>query len=48
MTILQAGQPRNFHSIPGGTKVFFSPKLRQTLGPSQPPIQRIPGALFRG
>jgi hypothetical protein len=43
---LQAGQSRNQSSSPGRVKNFlFFTSSRPTLGSTQPPIQRVPGAL---
>jgi hypothetical protein len=43
---LQAGRPRGRSSIPGKVKnFFFSTSSRSNLGPIQPLIQWVPGAL---
>jgi hypothetical protein len=43
---LQAGRPRGRSSSPGGGKNFhFSMLSTPALGPTQPPIQWVPGAL---
>jgi hypothetical protein len=46
---LQAGRPRGRNSSPDRVKNFlFSKSSRPTLGPTQPPIQWVPGALSPG
>jgi hypothetical protein len=41
--------PRGRSSSPGRVKNFhFSTSSRPALGPTQPPIQRVPGALSPG
>jgi hypothetical protein len=46
---LRAGRPRGRSSSPGGVKNFlFYTSSRPVLGPTQPPIQRVPGALSQG
>jgi hypothetical protein len=41
---LRARRPRGRSSSPGGVKNFpFSTSSRPALGPTQPPIQRLPG-----
>jgi hypothetical protein len=35
-------------SVPGRGKRFFSTASRPTLGPTQPPVQWVPGALSLG
>jgi hypothetical protein len=45
-TDLRAGRPRGRSSSPGRVKNFlFSTSFRPALGPTQPPIQRVPEAL---
>jgi hypothetical protein len=49
MTRLQAGRSDVQGSIPSGARDFsLSYHVRSALGPTQPPIQWIPGALFLG
>jgi hypothetical protein len=46
---LSAGRPRGQSSSPGGGKnLHFSTSSRPALGSTQPPIQRVPGALSLG
>jgi hypothetical protein len=46
---LRAGRPRGRSSSPKGGKNFrFSTSSRLVLGSTQPPIQRVPGALSPG
>jgi hypothetical protein len=46
---LRAGRLRGRSSIPGGGKNFHFPtSSRPTLGPTQPPIQWVPGTLSPG
>jgi hypothetical protein len=46
---LRAGRPRSWSLSPGGIKNFlFSTSSRPALGPTQPPIQWVPGALSSG
>jgi hypothetical protein len=46
---LRAGRPKGRSSSPSRGKVFFlSTTSRPVLGPTQPPIQWVPGALFTG
>jgi hypothetical protein len=43
---LRAGRPRGWSSSPGRVKIFlFSTSSRPALWPTQPPLQRVPGAL---
>jgi hypothetical protein len=46
---LRAGRTRDGSSSPGRVKKFlFSTSFRPGMGPTQPPIQWVPGALFSG
>jgi hypothetical protein len=46
---LRAGKPRGRSSSPGGGKDFlFSMPFRPALGPTQHPIQWVPGAFSPG
>jgi hypothetical protein len=46
---LRAGRPRGRSSSPGkGKTCLFSTSSRPVLGPTQPPIQWVPGALSQG
>jgi hypothetical protein len=46
---LRAGRPRGQSSSPGREKNFlFSVSSRLVLGPTQPPIQWVPGVLSPG
>jgi hypothetical protein len=46
---LQAGQPRDLSSSPGRSKIFLLSKWsRPTLGPTEPSIQWVLGALSPG
>jgi hypothetical protein len=46
---LQAGRPRGLSSSPGRVKNYlFSALSRPVLGPTQPSIQWVLGALFPG
>jgi hypothetical protein len=46
---LRAGRPRGRSSSPGRGKIFLlSTSSRPVLGPTQPPIQLVPGALSPG
>jgi hypothetical protein len=46
---LRAGRPRGWSLSPGRVKNFlFSTSSRPVLGPTQPPIPRVPGALSPG
>jgi hypothetical protein len=49
-SVLRAGQSDDQGSIPGGgLGIFlFDTVSRPALGPTQPPIQRVPGALSLG
>jgi hypothetical protein len=48
-TSLLAGRPRGRSSSPSRGKIFlFSMPSRPVLGPTQPPIQRVPGVLSPG
>jgi hypothetical protein len=45
----QSGRPGDRGSIPGGDKGFFLyPVSRPALGPTQPPVQWVPGVLSPG
>jgi hypothetical protein len=43
---LRAGRPRGRNSSPG--RVNFCTSSRQALGPTQPPIQWVPGTIYQG
>jgi hypothetical protein len=46
---LRPGRPRGRSSSPGRVKIFlFSTASRPVLGPTQPPIQWVPGAVPPG
>jgi hypothetical protein len=46
---LRAGRPRGRSSSPGAGKNFhFSMSSRPTMGPTQPPIEWVPGAISPG
>jgi hypothetical protein len=43
---LRAGRPGGRSSSPSGVKnLYFSRSLRSAVGPTQPPIQWVPGAI---
>jgi hypothetical protein len=46
---LRAGRPKGRSSSPGGVTIFLLlTSSRPVLGPTQPPIQWVPGALSPG
>jgi hypothetical protein len=45
---LRTGRPRGRSSSPGKVKTFFSTSFRPAPGPTQPPIQWVPGPLSPG
>jgi hypothetical protein len=49
VTWLRAQRPKNLCSIPGRYKSsFYSKEAVPAVGPTQPPVQLIPGTLLRG